>query len=187
MLRSIFGFSVGVMVFALWQKFNTYYMDERLAFVVEVFCVLFVFIFVTAVAQSKYSLFAPFVFAAVVFVFAAEAGPISSLLKQRIFVNLGTLSYSVYLIHLFVGRMLVGAANNIETLSGHQLISRVPHEGEIIDVLGLNFAQGNMWAILYLILVVAAAALTYNYIEVPSRRWFRRLAQAESRVKGFLS
>jgi peptidoglycan/LPS O-acetylase OafA/YrhL len=179
MLRSVIGFSTGVLVFVIWKKTYSYQLDERLAFVMEVLCVFFVIIFVSAVAQSSYSLFAPFVFAVVVYVFSRERGPISSLLKHQIFVALGLLSYSIYLVHLFVERMLVASANSFEAMSGHQLITKVPHEGEIIDVLGLNLTQGNLWACVYLVLVVGVAALTYRYIEVPSRLWFRRQAQVE--------
>ncbi len=179
MLRSILGFSTGVFVFDIWKKTSSFRIDERLAFVAEMLCVIFVFLFVSAVAQSNYSLFAPFVFAVVVLVFAKESGPISSFLKHQIFVVLGLLSYSIYLVHLLIERMLVRATLSIEAISGHQLITKVPHEGEIIDVLGLNLTQGNLWACLYLILVVGVAALTYRYVEVPSRLWFRKQAQVE--------
>jgi peptidoglycan/LPS O-acetylase OafA/YrhL len=179
MMRSVIGFSTGVVLFAIWEKTHSYQLDERLAFVMEVLCVCFVIIFVSAVAQTNFSLFAPFVFAVVVYVFAKERGPISSLLKHQIFVALGLLSYSTYLVHLFVARMLVASANSFEAMSGHRLIAKVPHEGEIIDVLGLNLTEGNLWASVYLMLVVGVAALTYRYIEVPSRQWFRRQAQVE--------
>jgi peptidoglycan/LPS O-acetylase OafA/YrhL len=177
MLRSVIGFSTGVFVCALWDKINNYQIDERLAFVVETLCVLFVFFFVSAVAQGNYSLFAPIVFAIVVLVFAKERGPISSLLKYRVFLVLGLWSYSIYIVHLFVGRMLAQTINKVQLLSGQQLIIKVAHESEFIDVLGLNLAQGNMWACVYLVFVVGVAALTYRYIELPSRLWFRKQAQ----------
>jgi peptidoglycan/LPS O-acetylase OafA/YrhL len=179
MLRSIIGFSTGVFVFEIWKITNRFKIDERLAFVAEMLCVIFVFIFVTAVAQSSYSLFAPLVFAIVVLVFAKEGGPISSILKNRSFVLLGLLSYSIYLVHLLVERMMVRAALIAEAITAQPLITKVPHEGEIIDVLGLNYAQGNLWACAYLILVVGVSALTYRYVEVPSRLWFRKQAQVE--------
>jgi peptidoglycan/LPS O-acetylase OafA/YrhL len=45
--------------------------------------------------------------------------------------------------------------------------------------LGLSYAQGNLWACAYLILVVGVSALTYRYVELPSRLWFRKYAQVE--------
>ena len=179
MLRSILGFSTGVFVFEIWQRTNSYKIDERLAFVAETLCVFLVLLFITAVAQSNYSLFAPLVFAIVVLVFAKEGGPISGFLKHRIFVVLGLLSYSIYLVHLLVERVMVHAALSAETMLAQPLITKVPHENEIIDVLGLNYSQGNLWACLYLLLVVALAAVTHRYIEVPSRLWFRKQAQVE--------
>jgi peptidoglycan/LPS O-acetylase OafA/YrhL len=177
MLRSIIGFSSGAMVFTIWQKTKKYKLDSRIAFVAEMLCVIIVFIFVTVVAQSNYSLIAPFVFAIVVLVFTQESGPISSILRNKVFVVLGLLSYSIYLVHLFIARMLVYAALSIETMSGHLLITKIPHEGELIDVLGVNLTQGNLWVCLYIILVVGLAAITHRYIEVPSRLWFRKQAQ----------
>jgi peptidoglycan/LPS O-acetylase OafA/YrhL len=154
-------------------------MDERFAFVAEVLCVIFVFVFVTAVAQSNYSLFAPLVFAIVVLVFSKEGGPISSAIKNGIFVTLGLFSYSIYLVQLLVERIIVRAALAVEAVTAYPLITKVPHENEIIDVLGLSYAQGNLWACAYLILVVGVSALTYRYVELPSRLWFRKHAQVE--------
>ena len=179
MLRTIVGFSSGVIVCAIWKKTEDYVMDRRVSFVAEILCLISVIFFVTAVAQSNYGLLAPFVFAVVVLIFTKESGPISSFLKNKVFVVLGLLSYSIYLVHLFIARMLVHTALSIESMSGHPLVTKIPHEGEIIDVLGINHTQGNLWVCAYLILVVGVAALTHRYIEVPSRLWFRKQAQVE--------
>ncbi len=179
MLRSITGFSTGVFVFEIWKRTINYKIEERIAFIAETFCVIFVFIFVSFVGQSVYSLFAPLVFAIVVFIFAKEAGPISRFLEFRLFVVLGLLSYSIYLVHLLVERLIVQGALSLEALTAQPLISKIPHAGEIIDVLGRNYTEGNFWAGVYLILVVGVAALTYRFIEVPSRLWFRKKAQVE--------
>jgi peptidoglycan/LPS O-acetylase OafA/YrhL len=177
MLRSIIGFSTGVVVFAIWEKTNGYQVEERLAFVIEMFCVISVVVFVSIVAQSNYSLFAPLVFAIVVLVFAKERGAISNFLKHRFFNMLGLLSYSIYLVHLFVNGMMVRAVSGIELLSGHQFITKVSNEDKVIDYLGVNLTQANIWVPVYLILVVGVAAFTYRYVEVPSRLWFRKQAQ----------
>jgi peptidoglycan/LPS O-acetylase OafA/YrhL len=179
MLRCIVGFSTGVTVFAIWKKINTFQIDERLAFVIETLIVLLIVVFVSAVAQTNYSLFAPLVFAVVILVFSYERGPISFFLKHQIFVLLGIMSYSIYLVHMFIQKMMFLAVSKIEIISGQQLIIQVPHEGKLIQVFGLNLTQGNLWACVYIILVVGVAALTYRYIEVPSRQWFRRQAQVE--------
>jgi peptidoglycan/LPS O-acetylase OafA/YrhL len=176
MLRSIIGFSLGVIVFAAWKKSEIYQVDKWLAFVIEILSILFVLFFVSAVAQSNYSLFAPFVFAIVVFVFARESGPISSFLKHKVFIALGVLSYSIYLVHLLIERKLLGLANYIEAMSGQQLIKKVPFQGQTIDWLGTNVTEGNLWTVFYLVIVVGFSALTYRCIEVPCRLWFRNQA-----------
>jgi peptidoglycan/LPS O-acetylase OafA/YrhL len=179
MLRSIIGFSTGVIVYAIWEKTNRFQLDMQFASVIEILCIVLVILFVSTAAQSNYGLFAPLVFAIVIFVFARESGCISRLFTRKIFVVLGLLSYSIYLVHLLVERKLFGAVYYLENISGQQLVLKVPHEGEFIDWLGINLTQGNLWVCVYLVLVIGFSALTYRCIEVPARLWFRKQAQVE--------
>ncbi len=177
MVRCLAGFAIGVLTYAVWNRLNAFEFDERLAFVLEVMCVVFTILFVAAVWQSNYSILAPLVFAIVVLVFAAERGPVSSLLKSRGFLILGAFSYSIYMVHLLVEMLLVDAAKYADVEFGFRLITKFQREDSVVDMLGLNQWQGDIWVVVLLVTLVAISALTYRWIEVPSRNWFRQLAQ----------
>ena len=175
LLRCIAGFAIGVLTFNLWQKISALNLDERLAFVLEVVCVLGVVLFVSIAKQDQISILAPLFFAFVVLVFAAERGPISKLLKFAPFLLLGALSYSIYIVHVLVEILLVNAVKNYDP----SMLSRFQRGNDVVDMLGVTQAQGDLWVVFVLVLIVAVSAFTYRFIETPSRRWFRQLAQAE--------
>lgn len=179
MLRCIAGFSIGVLTFAIWQQISVFRFDERLAFVLEVACVLCVVLFVSIAKQDHISIVAPLLFAVVVLIFAAEGGPISKLLRLSPFLFLGALSYSIYIVHLLIETVLVDFIKFISTNYDLPLVSKFQRESEVVDMLGLTQSQGDLWVIVLLGLVIAVSAMTYHFIEVPSRRWFRSLAQTE--------
>jgi peptidoglycan/LPS O-acetylase OafA/YrhL len=179
MSRCIAGFSIGVLTFALWQKLSLLQFDERLAFALEVACVFCVVLFVAVARQDQISIFAPLLFAVVVLVFAAERGPISKLLRLSPFLFLGALSYSIYIVHLLIEIMLIDFVKFLSTTYDLGLVTRFQRETEVIDMLGRTQTQGDIWVLVLLSLVLAVSAVTYGFIEVPSRRWFRNLAQTE--------
>jgi peptidoglycan/LPS O-acetylase OafA/YrhL len=179
MSRCIAGFSIGVLTFAIWRKLSVLQFDERLAFVLEVACVLCVVLFVAIAKQDQISIVAPLAFAIVVLVFAAERGPISKLLRLSPFQFLGALSYSIYIVHLLVETVLVDSVKHLSTSYDLGLVSQFLRGTEVVDMLGRTQIQGDIWVLVLLSLVVAVSAATYRFIEVPSRRWFRGLAQTE--------
>ena len=179
MPRCIAGFSIGVLTFAIWQRISTFQLDERMAFVLEVACILCVVLFVSIVKQDQVSIVAPLLFAIVVLVFAAERGPISKLLRLPPFLFLGALSYSIYIVHLLTEIVFVKVVKYISTYYDLALILKFQRENEVVDMLGLTQSQGDLWVVVLLGLVIAVSAITYHYIEVPSRRWFRNLAQTD--------
>lgn len=115
---------------------------------------------------------ADFAFAATVLVFARERGAISRVLLQRWALLLGTLSYSLYMVHVFViargmdGLRLIG-------LGSVTLVDGVPYKQIVAapwlaDVLGVGLIAA----------CVPVAWLTWRFIEWPARAWSRRRAEA---------
>ncbi len=179
MPRCIAGFSIGVLTFAIWQKISGFQFDESLAFVLEVACILSVVLFVAIAKQDQISILAPLLFAFVVLVFAAERGPISKLLRLSPFLFLGALSYSIYIVHLLVETVLVDLIKYLSISYDLGLISKFQRADEVVDMLGRTQSQGDIWVLALLILVIAVSAVTYHFVEVPSRRWFRKIAQTD--------
>jgi peptidoglycan/LPS O-acetylase OafA/YrhL len=182
MLRCMSGFAAGVLTFKLWQKTAHISVPPLVGFVVETVTVLGVFLFVALAGQGAASLLAPLVFSMAVLVFARESALVSTALKAKPLVALGTVSYSIYMVHMFVGAQLVIAAKWFQAETGITLLSRFSREGRVVDMVGLSPWQGDVWSIVMLALVIGVSVLTYRFIEVPSRSWFRRVGQARRHV-----
>ena len=122
------------------------------------------------------SLLAIAVFAASVYTFAWQAGPISRLLNTGPFQLLGERSYSIYMIHVFVLSVISSATRIIERLLGLDLHVPAVIDGKDIDLLSLSVpGLTELAVIIVLLLVVWVSGLTYRFIEMPGQQFARRL------------
>ena len=162
LLRGLYGFSAGALAWPLYR-----WLRERIGVstAAEVLSVSALAGFISAAGSGAVSILAPLVFAGVVVVFAFEAGAASRLLACRPLLWLGTVSYSVYMVHYFVaGRMAHAVA--VAQAAG------VP----LHRFLGVDKWAGDLALLVYLAVVFALAGLAYRWIEAPSRAWFRQIA-----------
>lgn len=111
-------------------------------------------------------------FAATVLVFARERGAISRVLLQRWALFLGTLSYSLYMVHVFVVARGMDALRWIG-LGSVTLIDGVPFKQIVAapwlaDALGVGLIAA----------CIPVAWLAWRFIEWPARAWSRRRAAA---------
>lgn len=128
--------------------------------------------------SGRYLLTVP-VFALVVFVFACEGAALSALLASPPLLAIGALSCSIYMVHMFIGqRLVVNAAELIEFATGWGLTSHVPPVGSPTRI-GTSLWQGDLACVLYMAIVIGVEYLTYRYVEVPGRQWFRRFADRQ--------
>lgn len=181
-IRTLAGFAAGALVFEVWRwRAGTRPLQTANATLVESGAILAAVAFVTLADQSALSLLAPIVFAGVVLVFIAEAGAVSRLLKTRPLQTLGLLSYSIYMVHLFIGTYTTNFAKLLQAKTGRPMLSEVQHGAGTIKVLGTTRLEGDLWLLAIVACVLACSWLTYRFIEVPARDWFRRLAAGDSR------
>jgi len=118
---------------------------------------------------------APFVFAVVVLVFAAEKGLVSAFLRAKPLVAVGTISFSIYMVHMFLIMRVVNVARLTDKLTGTQTVRQMGHGGQGVD-LGSAYA-GDLLILAIVALTVAVSVVTYRLIERPGRDWFRRRAE----------
>jgi peptidoglycan/LPS O-acetylase OafA/YrhL len=163
MVRCLYGFAAGVATWHVYQRLRTAGAPGTLA---EMIVIAAAVAIVAAGGGSGWSIGAPFVFAALVLVFAWESGAASRVLKSKPFIFLGTVSYSIYMVHLFVAGRI---ADGLRLASAQGIFPG--------DSLGSSRWTGDLLVVVSLAIVVAAAALTYRLIEAPGREWSRRLAQ----------
>lgn len=164
-LRGLAGFGLGMAIFPLHAALTRRKPGPAIASLIE----LAALAAAALVLQTQASVpLADAAFAAVVLVFAQESGALSRLLLARSFVLIGTISYSIYMVHGFViGRsfdllhaaMPGWVAEGSDTLTGPVLVT---------NLLSLALLTG----------VVAVSYLSWRFIENPAREWSRRRVAA---------
>jgi peptidoglycan/LPS O-acetylase OafA/YrhL len=164
MMRCLYGFCAGV---AAWHLFRRYRVSAgTLAEALAIGATLW---FVSVAGFGPWSIAAPLLFAAVVLVFASESGVASRVLLSAPFLFVGAVSYSIYMVHIFVARRVVDGLTLARALGVGAL-----------ERLGVDKWAGDLMIVGCLAIIVAVAGLTYRFIEVPAREWFRRLARRQS-------
>lgn len=170
--RALLGFGIGVVGARIAARLPAPGTGRRrLATAAELAVVAAVIAFVAGTAHQWWSLLAPLLFLAAVLVFALEAGAVSRLLRMRPFVALGTLSYSIYMVHVFTQERIRSALKVAARLVGHPLTTTGGPEGGGV---GGGALFGDAMSMVMLALVVGFAMLTYRWIEKPARDWSRR-------------
>jgi len=172
LVRCIAGFSMGVLTWRLVTSGPVLHKSQRLSAsvftVMEVVLCAAVIAFVWFVGHGTASLLSPVLFALVVGCFFFQKGAVSGFLRTPWLLWLGAISYSIYMVHaLIASRLFSGGLKLGEQLTSLALLDER-------GLFGATAAAGDMMTIVYLILVVASASLTYRHIEVPGQRAARR-------------
>ena len=118
LFRCLYGFSAGVLTHALLAGKIDSGPKTREALWTWTFAELTligaVILFVATASKHAGGLLAPLLFAFAVALFAHEGGYVSRLMKTKPLLLLGTISYSIYLTHIFVQSRLMNAAKIVE-------------------------------------------------------------------------
>ena len=185
LVRCLYGFSAGALL--AWflhdalveQKAAAANGAAWLGWTVAELCILLAIgRFVVDFGDGKGGIAAPFLFTAALYIFAHEGGLVSAVLRGRFFLLLGTLSYSIYMLHIFVQGRMINVAGLLDKKLGTDLVGPMAVHG--VDVVGI--APGRPWLGLFAVLAmlastIAASWLTWRFVEMPAMAWFRRLAK----------
>lgn len=120
------------------------------------------YLFITASADRRplLTMALPLVFVPLVAALSYDVGPLCDLLRSAPLRWLGTLSYSVYMIHeVVLLNLIFPVRSRLPAIFEHDLTA----------------------ALAYVALVLGLGAATYRWIEVPAREWFRQRARAPRR------
>lgn len=171
--RGVYGFFLGVIVYHLHRRFGagailTRGWLEWLAPAILALTVLF--------KHEQVFVLPPLLFAALVFIFASQSGPISRLLAWRPFTFVGEISYSIYLVHYVIVLVVFGGAVVLGSRLGFDaIVERGVHKASLINM--PNPWVGDLASLAFLAVTVAVSWGTYSLIEKPGRDWFNRLAK----------
>lgn len=172
LLRCLFGFSMGALAFMFWSRYRLPALSSTVHTLMETIMVIASLSIVSIAGAGPLSFLAPPIFVGSILVFAEQRGAISSALTTRPLELLGTLSYSIYMTHMFVQARilnLIGAASKFVQLP----ISKEPFEPQTISA-NLPLAA-DITIILMIGVVIGCAYLTYTYVEDPFRRISRQV------------
>jgi peptidoglycan/LPS O-acetylase OafA/YrhL len=175
MIRCMYGFAAGAVSWNVYHRWGGALQKWLSGSAVEWSAIALAVAFVSLAGTSVASVAAPYVFALVVIVFAFERGAASAILRLKPMVFLGTISYSIYMTHVFIMKRLFDVGYHLDSRWG--LITHRSLDGGNVDFLGSQLWHGDIAYPLYLLLVIAASYLTYRWIEKPGREWTRKLVR----------
>ena len=148
----------------------------NLATLIEAFAIVWILLYIYSIELvMTYTMAAPLFFVPVL-VFANQGGHISRLLMVRPLVLIGTLSFSIYMIHAFVTARVLNSFQLAANKLNVDIFTFVEVEGVLVRMVGKELWHGDLIYLLMLVVVVVASYFSYNWIEKPSRDWFRKIA-----------
>ena len=175
--RGLLGFPIGVACFWLHQRWRSVEPGSAVLGVAE--CALMVALVVLLWWPGKSAAWIPgldLLFAAMILVFARDAGAISQVLQWRPLVVLGQLSFAIYMVHLFFVILPNRFLPKLFAATGHADWIRPGRH-----TFGLESVDPPAWIATLITLgltalALATAWLAWRYIEEPVRQWSRRFA-----------
>ncbi|RJT37574.1 acyltransferase [Mesorhizobium waimense] len=184
-IRCLYGFSLGALL-AWFQHDSIAEARQSLAgsrarlawTLAEIMMIAAIGLFVSLAGTNDAGIAAPFVFALALYLFAHEGGLVSALLRSRPMLTLGALSYSIYMVHIFVQARMINVAALIERKLGLGLVGDIAVRGEAAT----GFGAASPWLgfaaiVAMLIATIVASWFTWRFVEMPALAWFRRLAK----------
>jgi len=178
--RCLYGFGLGVLACRLHRRGTVSHRSRSLVGLIEVAALAGVVAFVS-IAEGVTAMAGPVVFMVAVIIFSAEAGAVSHWLSIWPLRQIGTLSYSIYMIHVFVLGRLSDVYQAIAMTSGVTLLESCKADNGKECFSG---SQPVIWgtAMLFVVILIFGAWLIWRIIEEPGRRWSRRfVANAAAR------
>ncbi|WP_121118476.1 acyltransferase family protein [Croceibacterium ferulae] len=113
------------------------------------------------------------VFAATVLIFARDKGWVSRLLQLRPLIVLGTLSYSIYMLHMLLIRPLAKAGPAVLQAMGRPDLVATDPRPFGLGTLALDQGAATIMSLVMIALTVGLSALSFRWLEEPARRWSR--------------
>ncbi|WP_347303149.1 acyltransferase [Croceibacterium sp. TMG7-5b_MA50] len=171
--RGILGFSLGVGCHWLHRHWHPH-LHPALLTALEAACLAALVWLLAAMPLGGLTLLlTSALFALIVLVFARDKGWISRLLQLRPMIALGTLSYSIYMLHMLLIAPVTRAGPAVLTALGRpDLVAARPTPGGI-GTLALSNGAETLVSLALIALTIALSAVSFRWLEEPARRWSR--------------
>ncbi|TGQ83668.1 acyltransferase [Mesorhizobium sp. M8A.F.Ca.ET.207.01.1.1] len=182
-IRCLYGFSLGALL--AWFQHDSIAGARQVLVangpgvswtLAEIVMVAVIVLFVSLAGDDDAGIAAPLVFALALFLFAHEGGWISALLRTPFMLTLGALSYSIYMVHIFVQARLINVAGLVERKLGPGLIGDIVLRGGPATGFGPGWT-GTVAIVVMLAATIAVSWITWRLVEMPAMAWFCRLSK----------
>jgi peptidoglycan/LPS O-acetylase OafA/YrhL len=180
-IRCLYGFSIGSLAWAAFsigpncKEHAQGSVDFRLKrwTILETIVVTACGTAVTLSSGGPGTVALPLLFGLCVLILAHQRGHLTALLRHRALVWLGSISYSMYLIHVFIEGRVLDVVSLTGMAFGDSPVKRIVVDGVAHRILMGSelFIDLIVAALVALIVVVAQAC--YSFIEQPCNRWAR--------------
>lgn len=157
-IRGIAGFITGILVYLLYELRTV-----RKAFSSDIASLLIILAITVSMHFALNDSLTVLLFAMLVLSFTANDGRIAKFCNRKILQFLGDISYSVYLMQIFLQEPF---SHGIY-LPGITGIGRGKQN--------IDFSSGVLYCITYLILLIMISYISYQWVERPSRRFINRI------------
>jgi peptidoglycan/LPS O-acetylase OafA/YrhL len=179
--RCLYGFSFGVLTFALWQALTSSRSmvpsSRSIGTVLEVVLSIASLLLVSVAGNGPLSLFCPPLFALTVLVFARQEGLISGALLRPVPAFIGALSYSIYMTHVFIEARVL----NLMVWLSHKLPLPIEIGADAERTIISKVPSASDVAVVAMIIVVLALSyLSFRFIEEPFRIWSRSVGRGDA-------
>jgi peptidoglycan/LPS O-acetylase OafA/YrhL len=179
--RSILGFSAGALAYyahmAASRRWPLETMPSRAFTIVEIGGLVGLFFLHHALVGSPWAVVVPPLFAVMLVAFAYGRGIVSALMASRAFVYVGTISLSIYVVHIWLMMRADNVVALVGRLTGLHLVDYVAEGGENHLALAFSPLASDLYALCFLAGVVLVSHVTHRFIELPGQARFREFAK----------
>lgn len=179
LVRCLFGFFIGHLTYRLAAA-KPFAGSAKAGLIAEAMAILAVIGFVCGAGVILPPALGSPIFAAAIYVFAAERGPVSRGLRSRPAASLGAWSYAIYMTHPLVMTVMVQTTHLVEKLA-HVTLLRAAQSNDP-NVLAVALPGFVWWddgaTLIYLAITLAISAWVYRSIEMPGRAAFAGYARS---------
>jgi peptidoglycan/LPS O-acetylase OafA/YrhL len=179
-VRCLYGFSIGSLAWvAFAARLNredpcgTRHFGSGLWTTLEVAVVAASGAAVTLSSSGPFTTFLPLLFGLCVLVLAHQRGQLTGLLRHKSLVWLGSISYSMYMIHVFLEGRVLDFLSLMGIVLGAAPVNRLVVDGVSHRILVGSELFINLTVAALLVLIITTAYACYRFIEQPCNRWAR--------------
>lgn len=172
-LRGLSSFFTGSLIYLIYKYLDNLQLNfNKLLFsLFELIGISIIVLFFSIDIDSNFLLM-NFIFALNMLLFSFEKGYLSFLLKNKILLYLGKLSYSIYLTHAAILLIVTTSSKIIEKVLDIEILHLIDNHKYI------DFGEvylNNLAIIIILLIIIVVSGLTHKFIEIPGQNFGKKL------------